>query len=496
MFSKLMITNRGEIACRVIRTCKKMGIRTIAVYSDADSGALHVQMADEAAPIGPAIAAESYLNTDRILKAAKLYGADAIHPGYGFLSENTSFVRAVESSGISFIGPSAKAISQMGDKIAARKIAKAAGVPVIPGTNKAIANNEAVEEARQIGYPLMIKAADGGGGIGIRVVTSEIELITALERARSQAQASFGSNRMYIEKQIQPASHVEVQILADSHGNIVHLFERDCSAQRRNQKILEETPCAKISQETRGALTQSAVQLAKSIGYVNAGTVEYLVDQDGNFYFMEMNTRLQVEHPITEMVTGVDLVEMQIRIAAGETLPFKQSDVTLTGTAIETRIYPENPVSLAPSIGIVESIVEPDGDHVRIDSALFPGYEVLPHYEPMMAKLITWGKDRPSALSNMKQALTEYKIRGVETNIPLLHHLIGNSSFADATYHTGFVTDLLNKPTTASAGKEFIASMAVAFAIQLETAEKLKPSKWRMYARKMSMFSRLSNGVS
>ena len=347
MFKRVLIANRGEIACRVIRTCRRLGVQSVAAYSEADADALHVRMADEAVKIGGAPASDSYLRIDRIVAAAKKVKADAVHPGYGFLSENPAFVEAVEAAKIAFVGPSASVIKQMGDKVEARGLALLADVPVIPGTDGEVSATDALAEARRVGFPLMVKAADGGGGMGIRAVEREEDLLDALEQARTQAGNFFGSDRVYLERRVDGASHVEVQILGDHHGNVVHLFERDCSVQRRNQKVIEETPCPKLTPEQREALLESAVRLAKTIGYANAGTIEYLLDRDGNFYFLEMNTRLQVEHPVTEMVTGLDLVELQLRVAAGEELPIAQEDVRARGAAIEARIYPEDPVSPA-----------------------------------------------------------------------------------------------------------------------------------------------------
>ncbi|MEX2430623.1 MAG: acetyl-CoA carboxylase biotin carboxylase subunit [Dehalococcoidia bacterium] len=495
MFSKVLIANRGEIACRVIRACKKLGIPSVAIYSDADERALHVQLADEAVRIGPPPASESYLKTDAIIKAARRVHADAIHPGYGFLSENPSFVRAVEKAGITFIGPSADVIRQMGDKVMARKLAKEAGVPVIPGTEGEISDADAMREAEAIGFPLMIKAADGGGGMGIRIVREPDGLAYALERARAQAQGAFGSSRVYIERRVEHASHVEIQVMGDKHGNAIHLFERDCSVQRRNQKVIEETPCAKLSPVVREELTSAAVRLTKSIGYSNAGTLEFLLDEDRQqFYFLEMNTRLQVEHPITEMVTGVDLVELQFRSAAGEELPLRQEDITVTGAAIEARIYPEDPEMLLPTVGKVLSIIEPQGDHIRIDGALYVGYEVQPHYESMMAKLIVRGSDRQQAVASMQQALRDYAIEGVVTNIPLVQRVLAHPRFTEANYDTGFLEWMLTGPQ--SGGNEMIAAIALALALRQDQDARTLPSKWKMHGRRMTMVTRLSNGVA
>ena len=494
MFSSVLIANRGEIACRVIRTCRKLGVEAVAVYSDADAKALHVQMADRAINIGGAPAAESYLNVRALIKAAKKAKAEAVHPGYGFLSENPAFVGAVEQAGLAFIGPSAAVIEQMGDKVMARKLAKEAGVPVIPGTEGEIADDEAPAAAEEIGFPLMIKAADGGGGMGIRIVREPAELAGALERARSQAQGAFGSSRVYIERRIENGSHVEVQVVGDGRGNAIHLFERDCSVQRRNQKVIEETPCVKLAPRVKEALLASAVRLTKHIGYTNAGTIEYLLDGDGeHFYFLEMNTRLQVEHPVTEMVTGLDLVELQLRVAAGEPLGVGQADVVQRGAAIEARIYPEDPVMLLPTAGVVTALSEPTGPNVRVDSALYEGYEVSPYYEPMMAKLIVFGDDRETAIANMQAALDRYAIEGVVVNIPLVKRVLDHEAFRRAQFDNGFLERLLDEPPAQD--RALIAAIALAMALGQERADGQMPSRWRMHGRRMAMVNRLSNGV-
>ncbi len=492
MFSKVLIANRGEIACRIIRTCHTLGIKAAVVYSEADSKALHVKMADEAVEIGPPAPRESYLKIEAVVKAALKVKADAIHPGYGFLSENADFVEAVEKAGITFIGPSAQVIAQMGDKVSARRLAQEHDVPVIPGTEGAIDDAEAEAAAAEVGYPIMVKAADGGGGMGIRVVSDPAELAEAIASARSQAESAFGSSRIYLERRLIDASHVEVQVLGDKHGNVVHLFERDCSVQRRNQKIIEETPCAKISPETREEMTAAAVRLAKGVGYSNAGTVEFLLDQDHeHFYFLEMNTRLQVEHPITEMVTGIDLVELQLRIAAGEALPFGQDEIERHGVAIEARIYPEDPASMLPTAGRVETLAEPSGYDVRVDSALYRGYEVLPHYEPLMAKLIVRGKDRDAAIARLQKALDDYVIEGVVTNIPLVSRVLARRRFTSAAYATGLLDEMLEQPAGAT-GKEHIAAIALAMALSANEALSEMPSKWKMHGRRAAMVDRLS----
>ncbi len=494
MFTKVLIANRGEIACRVIRTCKKLGIKSVAVYSDADEKALHVKMADESVHIGASQASESYLKIDTIIKAAKKTNAEAIHPGYGFLSESPAFARAVEEAGLAFIGPTGDIIEQMGDKVAARKTALAANVPVVPGTDGEIDDSDAEEWSKKIGFPLMVKAADGGGGMGIRIVREPSELAEAIVTARRQAQNSFGSSRVYLERRVENASHVEVQVFGDKHGNAIHLFERDCSVQRRNQKVVEETPCAKLSAEVRDALLSAAVRLTKDIGYSNAGTIEFLLDSDGeHFYFLEMNTRLQVEHPITEMVTGLDLVELQLRSASGEPLPIVQDEVKHIGASIEARIYPEDPIMLLPTAGKVESLKEPTGFNVRVDGALYEGYEIQPFYESMMAKVIVRGKDRATAIENMKKALSEYVIEGLVTNIPLVERVLDSKPFLNGTYDTGFLERMLASPN--SGGNELIAALAVAMVLNQETAANAMPSKWKMHGRRTLMVNRLSSGM-
>ena len=494
MFTKVLIANRGEIACRVIRTCQKLGVKTVAVYSDADEKALHVRMADESVHIGPSQASESYLKVDTIIKAAKKTKAEAIHPGYGFLSEAPAFARAVEKAGLAFIGPTGDIIEQMGDKVAARKTAVAADVPVVPGTDGEIDDSEAEEWAKKIGFPLMVKAADGGGGMGIRIVREPEDLVEAIGIARRQAKNSFGSSRVYLERRVENASHVEVQVFGDKHGNALHMYERDCSVQRRNQKVVEETPCAKLTPEVREKLLEAAVRLTKNIGYSNAGTIEFLLDGDGeHFYFLEMNTRLQVEHPITEMVTGLDLVELQLRCAAGEPLPIGQDEITHTGAAIEARIYPEDPVMLLPTAGTVKFLREPTGFNVRVDGALYDGYEIQPFYESMMAKVIVRGKDRATAIENMKKALSEYVIEGLVTNSPLVERVLDSKPFVSAQYDTGFLERML--AGTESSGNELIAALAVAMVLNQDTAANAPPSKWKMHGRRNLMVNRLSSGM-
>ena len=494
MFSKVLIANRGEIACRIIRTCHRLGLKTVAVYSQADEEALHVHMADEAYRIGPAPAPQSYLRFDHILKAAKKAKAEAIHPGYGFLSENPQFVQAVEAEGLKFVGPTAEVMARMGDKILARRLAQKAGLAVVPGTDADLEESKAVESARAIGFPLMVKAVEGGGGMGIRLIDHEEDLLDAVERARAQSLGAFGSSRVYLERYLAGASHVEVQIVADQHGHVLHLGERDCSIQRRHQKVVEETPCIKLSAELREQITQAAVNLVSSIGYINAGTVEFLVTPQGQFYFLEMNTRLQVEHPITELVTGLDLVELQLRVAAGEELPLDQEAVKLQGHALEARIYPEDPITLLPRAGAVSQFQEPQGVHVRVDSALYPGYQVSSHYEPLMAKVVVWGSDRPQAIAELTKALADFQITDVPTNIPAISRILSLAAFTSGTYDAGFLEGLLREPGTGSSGKELIAVMALSLAINQDRAAKERPSSWKLHGRRHLMVGRLNAG--
>ena len=437
MFNKILIANRGEIACRIMRTCQKLGIFTAAIYSTADENALHVRMADEAYPVGGAPPQESYLDLERILEVAKSCGAQAIHPGYGFLSENPAFSLRCQQEGIRFIGPTPEVMAKMGDKLRARKLAHKAGLPVLPGTRQAIADDQARSYALQLGFPLMVKAAEGGGGIGIHVIHSMDELVPLIERTRQVAEHAFGSPRLFLERYLGNASHIEVQLIGDQHGNLVHLHERDCSVQRRNQKLIEETPATRLTPKLRNKLHKLALKLGRQIGYTNAGTVEFLVSQDEEIYFLEMNTRLQVEHGVTEMITGVDLVELQIRAALGQPLPISQADVVPNGHAIEARIYPENPENFMPSVGTITDFHLPAGDALRVDSALCSGYEVTLHYEPLLAKVMCLGVDRAQALKGVYQALRDLRIAGVQTNIPLVQEIILQEEFQRATHHVG-----------------------------------------------------------
>ena len=442
MIRKVLIANRGEIAVRIIRACKEMGIRTVAVFSEADRDALHVQLADEAVCIGSSRSHESYLNAENILSAAYLKKADAIHPGFGFLSENANFARKCKDCNIKFIGPDADIIDIMGNKSNAREIMIKAGVPVIPGSDKTLASlEEAKAWANKIGYPVMIKAASGGGGKGIRKIYSEEDLVSQFDNAKSEAKANFGDDSMYMEKIIENAKHVEVQILADEYGNVLHLGERDCSMQRRNQKVLEEAPSPVVDEKMRSLLGKAAVKAARFANYKNAGTIEFLYDKGSNFYFMEMNTRIQVEHPITEMITDVDIVKWQIKIASGVSLTLKQEDIKISGHAIECRINAENVLkNFAPSPGKIDYLFMPGGTNgIRIDSAIYAGYTIPPYYDSMVAKLIVRGKDRNEAIAKMKSALSEFVIEGISTNIDFQLDILNTKEFVKGDYTTDFI---------------------------------------------------------
>jgi propionyl-CoA carboxylase alpha chain len=441
MFKKILIANRGEIACRVIRTARAMGIKTVAVYSEADSVALHVQMADEAVAIGGSPAADSYLRADRIVEACKKTGAEAVHPGYGFLSERQSFAEALEAAGIAFIGPGRHAIAAMGDKIESKKLAKAAGVSTVPGYPEVVPDVKLARKvAEEIGYPVMIKASAGGGGKGMRLANSESELEEGFRSASNEARASFGDDRILIEKAIVEPRHIEIQVMGDSHGNVIFLGERECSIQRRHQKVIEEAPSPFLDPATRATMGAQAVALAKAVDYRSAGTVEFIVDREKNFYFLEMNTRLQVEHPVTEAVTGLDLVEMMIRVAAGEKLPITQDDVTLTGSAIEARVYAEDPLrGFLPSIGRLSRYRPPSGEGVRVDTGVYEGAEISVFYDPMIAKLITYGATRAQAAARMSVALDAFAIRGVNHNIGFLAAIIRKGRFLEGRLSTDFI---------------------------------------------------------
>lgn len=448
MFNKILIANRAEIACRIIKTTRRMGIATVAVYSDADRAARHVAEADEAVHIGGAIAAESYLSSAAIVAACKQTGAQAVHPGYGFLSENAAFARQLEQAGIVFIGPGASAIEAMGDKITAKLLAQKAGVNTIPGHTEVVANvAEAIKIAEEIGYPVMLKASAGGGGKGMRVATNRAETKTGFERASSEAESSFGDGRIFIEKFIEQPRHIEIQVIADSHGNVVTLNERECSIQRRHQKVIEEAPSPFIDEKIRAAMNAQAITLARAVDYCSVGTVEFVVDSKCNFYFLEMNTRLQVEHAVTEMITGFDLVELMMRIASGEKLPITQADVKINGWSMEARIYAENPFrNFLPSSGRLSKYQPPlesadESKAVRVDSGVEEGSEISMFYDPMIAKLISWGKTREQATTNMQTALEQYFIRGVETNLPFICAIMAHPRFQSGQFTTNFIAE-------------------------------------------------------
>lgn len=477
MIKKVLIANRGEIAVRIIRTCREMGIKTVAVYSDADRTALHVRYADEAYHIGPSPSSESYLDIQKIIDVAKKTGTDAIHPGYGFLSEKAEFSRRVSEAGIIFIGPDPEAINAMGDKITARAKMMSSGVPVVPGTpDKITDEQEAVKIIKEIGLPVMIKASAGGGGKGMRLIHHNDDIVSSLRAAKSEAMTAFNDDAVYIEKYIESPHHIEFQILADKFGNTIHLCERECSVQRRHQKLIEETPSPIMTPSLREEMGRKAVEAAKSVNYVGAGTIEFLVDDELNFYFLEMNTRLQVEHPITERVVGIDLVKEQIKIANGEKLSFRQEDIKQHGHAIECRIYAEDPDNnFMPSPGLIKKITEPQGFGVRTDGYVYEGYEIPLYYDPMISKLITWGIDRDEALGRMRRSLSEYAIMGVKTSINFLKRILDNSTFKKGKYNTHFIeeqSDTLFSPCEEPHFFEDLAAIAAYYDYLSETEGK------------------------
>ncbi|HXG02115.1 MAG TPA: acetyl-CoA carboxylase biotin carboxylase subunit [Candidatus Binatia bacterium] len=465
-FGKVLIANRGEIAVRVIRACREEGIGTVAVFSEVDREALHVQMADEAYPIGPGPATESYLVIDRIVQVAKAAGADAVHPGYGFLAENALFAEACAAAGLTFIGPPPQALRAMGDKTAARRVARSVGVPTVPGTLEPVADEAAARAvAREIGYPVMIKAALGGGGKGMRLVRREADLAAALRMARGEAAGAFGDAAVYLEKAIDEPRHIEVQLLADAHGRVIHLGERECSIQRRHQKLVEEAPSPAVDPALRARLGEAAVKIARAAGYVNAGTAEFLLDGAGNFYFLEMNARLQVEHPVTELVTGVDLVRRQLRIAAGEPLDLRQEDIAWRGWAIECRINAEDPFAgWLPSPGTITGWRAASGPGVRDDSGVYEGYTVPRFYDTLLAKLIVWGEDRPAAIARMRRALAEYRVAGVRTTIPVLERVMAHPDFAVGRLSTAFLDRWLPALASTEGRHRAVAVMAAVLA--------------------------------
>ena len=468
MFRKILIANRGEIAVRVTRTLHEMGIGVVAVYSDVDRASLHVRMADEAERLGPAPSAESYLRIDRILEAAKKHGAQAIHPGYGFLSENADFAAACENAGLVFIGPSAESIRALGSKTAARERAMRAGTPVVPGTAGAVTLEEARTFARQHGYPILLKAVSGGGGKGMRRVDREPDLESALRDASSEAERAFRNPEIYLEKLIERPRHIEIQILGDRHGNMVHLGERECSIQRRHQKVIEESPSPLVAQhpEMREAMGEAAIRAALAAGYYNAGTVEFLVDQDRRFYFLEVNTRLQVEHPVTEWVTGLDLVKLQVEIAAGAPLPFRQEDVTWRGSAIECRVYAEDPYNnFLPFPGKITRLERPLGPGIRLDACVYEGWTVPMEYDPLLAKLVVWAGTRDESVARMIRALNEYEVGGIRTNIGFFRQIFADPALREGRLHTGFIDEFLSRERPPAAPEELVTVAALAAAL-------------------------------
>ncbi len=499
MFRKILIANRGEIACRIIRTARRMGIATVAVYSEADAEALHVREADEAVLIGPPPSADSYLRIDRIVEACRKTGAETVHPGYGFLSERPAFATALAEAGIVFIGPGPEAIAAMGDKIASKRLAHKAGVTTVPGYLDTIADPEtALAIAHDIGYPVMLKASAGGGGKGMRIAHDETELRDGWRGAASEARASFGDDRIFIEKYIEEPRHIEIQVLGDKHGNIVHLGERECSIQRRHQKVIEEAPSPFIDPETREVMGAQAVALARAVNYHSAGTVEFIVDHHRNFYFLEMNTRLQVEHAVTERVVGIDLVKAQIEVAAGGYLPWRQRHITQTGHAIECRIYAEDPErDFMPCPGKIEGLRLPEGLGLRNDCGVYEGAEVPIYYDPMIAKLITWGENRIEAILRMRRALREYQVRGIKTNISFNQWILRHPRFMSGDVNTGFIEEEYRASNSEEVlpHKEIALASAAIAALHREQEQTLgllargaaEPSKWREQGKRNSL---------
>ncbi len=497
VFSKILIANRGEIAVRVMRACRELGIRTVAVYSDVDRASLHVRYADEAVHIGAAPSTESYLRIDRVLDAARRSGSEAVHPGYGFLAENPQFARACQKAGIVFIGPSPEAMELMGSKTASRRAARQAGLPVVPGTDCDLESLDEVSRfAREIGFPVMLKASAGGGGKGLRLVASDSELASAWRTARSEAQNAFNDPSVYLEKYIELPRHVEIQVLGDHHGNTIYLGERECSLQRRHQKVMEESPSPLVDAEMRRIMGETAVRIAQLARYTNAGTVEFLVDKERRFYFLEMNTRLQVEHPVTELVTGVDLVHEQLRIAAGEPLSLKQEDVRPQGWAMECRIYAEDPANnFFPSPGLITHLRPPMGPGVRVDSGSYPGWRVPLEYDPLLAKLIVRGETRPNAIARLARALSEYEVGGIKTNIPFFQSVVSHPDFVAGQLDTGFIDRFLAGGFPPLVPPDSDAEIAAMVAVALdarrsgstETPAQTAESPWKSAGRRAAL---------
>jgi acetyl-CoA carboxylase biotin carboxylase subunit len=482
MFKKILVANRGEIAVRVLRACREMNIASVTAYSDADRNALHTRYADEVYYLGAAPATESYLKIDNIIEIAKKARAEAVHPGYGFLAENTEFARACENSGIVFIGPTSKAIELLGDKIASKKTMTKAGIPVIPGSAGAVDKEEAATKIiEEIGFPVLIKAAGGGGGKGMRVVRDSKELMSSMKQAMNEARSTFGNPTIFIEKFLESPRHIEFQILADNHGNVVHLYERECSVQRRHQKLIEEAPSAIMTPQLREKMGEAAVKAVKASDYTNAGTVEFMVDKNRDFYFLEMNTRLQVEHPVTELITGIDIVKEQFMIAAGEELSLRQDEIKMNGAAIECRISAEDPENnFVPSTGKIIELIEPGGIGVRVDSGIYEGFDIPIYYDPLIAKLLAWAPTRPTAIKRMTRALSEYTIRGVETSIPFHLLVMGHPKFLEGDYDTTFIDKVLGKIKYEKSNYEVAAISAVlAKLFKKERARVLTPQESR-----------------
>ncbi|MEM7032817.1 MAG: acetyl-CoA carboxylase biotin carboxylase subunit [Chloroflexota bacterium] len=497
MLKKVLIANRGEIAMRILRGCVELGIEPVTIYSDADRMAAHIRHASESYHIGPPPVQESYLLGDKIIDIALQCGADGIHPGYGFLAENADFAQAVIDAGLTWIGPSPHAIRQMGDKVTARETVAKANVPLVPGTPKDMADDDLIAAAPDIGFPLLVKAAAGGGGTGMRPVHALEELPDALRSARNEAQSAFGDGRVYLEKMLIGARHVEIQILGDSHGNIIHLGERECSIQRRHQKLIEESPSPAVDEALRKKMGETAVQAARSVNYVNAGTVEFMLDKNNDFYFLEMNTRLQVEHPVTEMVTGIDIVKEMLRIAGGRSIPYTQDDVQMKGWAIECRILAEDHnLNFMPSIGQVTAFSVPTGHAVRVDNATYFNMEVTPYYDSLLAKLIAWGETRPEAILRMRRALAEFRISGVKTTIPFHIKMMNHTRFQAGQLDTNFLENHFNLKDTPNPNHLKAAAIAATLVAHRKSKEAILlnqggPSPWRLYGRREALDRRL-----